>query len=116
MFADFGGERKHVLQRCSVLERPPAGALDHRAIGKRIAERNAKFNHARTRVNGRQNDLARGCETGVATGYVGDERWLIFKVKGHEGIVDCRSQIAEVGSRPGGDAGGFPFLPIFSNL
>jgi len=72
MLTNLSGKRKHVLKRRSVLERPLTGALDDRPIGKRIAERHTQFNHARTRVNGCQNDLARGREVGVAAGYVSD--------------------------------------------
>jgi len=61
-----------------VLEGPLAGALDDRAIGERIAEGDAELNHARTRVDGRQNDLTRSGEVGVAAGYVGDEREGLF--------------------------------------
>ena len=83
-----------------MLERPLAGALDDRPIGQRIAERDAEFDHARTRLDCCQDDLASGGKIGVATRYVGDERGFIFEMKGHLGIVDCRSKIAEVGTSP----------------
>src|SRR5882762_10270597 len=89
MFANFGGEREHVLERHSLLKRPLAGALDDRAIGERIAEGDTQFNHTRTRVDGGGDDFASRREVGVAAGYVGDERWLIFKMKGH-GYSDAK--------------------------
>src|ERR1017187_2804544 len=88
MLANFGGKREHVLKRRSVFKRPLAGALDNRPIGERIAEGNAELNHTRTRVDGRQDDLARGGKVGVAAGHVGDEGRLIFQMKGHEGSIE----------------------------
>ena len=99
-----------------MLKRPLAGALDDRPIGERIAEGDAEFNHARTRIDGRPNYLTCRGEVGVSTGHVCDQRWLVFEVERHKGIVDCRGQIAEVRSRPGGNAGGFSFRPVLSNL
>ena len=55
-----------------MFKRPLAGALDDWAIGERIAERNAEFNHARAGVDGCEDDLARGGEVRVAAGYIGD--------------------------------------------
>jgi len=49
-----------------VFKSPLAGALDDRAIGERIAERNAQLNHTRVRIDGCQNDLTRGGEIRVA--------------------------------------------------
>ena len=54
-------------------QRALAGALDHRAIGDRIAERHAQFDDIGAGVNRRERDLARGVEVGIAAGDVGDE-------------------------------------------
>src|SRR5580658_5832520 len=89
MLADFCGEREHVLERSSMFERPLAGALNHRPIGQRIAEGNSQLNHTRARVDSCEDHLTRRGEVGVATSYVGDKRWFIFEVKGHEKFVDC---------------------------
>jgi hypothetical protein len=62
-----------VLNRCSVFERPLPGALDD--------------------VDGRQDDLTRSGEIGIAAGYVGDERWFIFEMKGHEEENQLESSI-----------------------
>src|SRR5260370_40300915 len=86
MFPNFGGEREHVLQRRATFERPLAGALDNRTIGERIAEGDTQLNHTRPRIDSSQYDLARGSKVGVAAGYVGDERWLVFEMKGHTKI------------------------------
>jgi hypothetical protein len=83
MFANLGGERKHVSQRHSLFKRPLAGALDDWAIGERITERDAEFNYARAGVDGSANDVACGGEVRVAAGYVGDERGFVFEMKGH---------------------------------
>jgi len=72
MLANFGRQCEDVLQRDSILKCPLAGALDDRAIGKRIAEWDSEFDHACTRVDSREDDFARGGEVGVAAGYVGD--------------------------------------------
>ena len=96
MLANLGGQFQHVLERGAVLQSAFAGALDHGTIGERIAEWNAEFDHARAGVDGGEDDLPRGGEIRIAAGYVGDEGRLVFEVEGHEGIVDCRSQIAEV--------------------
>jgi hypothetical protein len=41
-------------------------------MGDRIAEGDSELNHARTGVNGGEDDFARGDKVGVAAGYVGD--------------------------------------------
>src|ERR1039458_2390298 len=89
MLANFRGESEYVLQRRAVFERPLTGALNHRAIGERIAEWDSEFDYTRTCVDGGEDDLASSREVGIAAGYIGDERWLVFEVKGHESIVDC---------------------------
>jgi hypothetical protein len=70
-----------------MFKRPLAGALDDRPIGERIAEGDAQFNHARTGIDSRKDDLTRGGEIGVAAGYVSDERWPFFEMKGHRNLV-----------------------------
>ena len=89
MFADFGGECEHVLERCSVLEGALAGALDDWSIGERVAEGNSEFDHACTCVDGCENHIACGDEVGIAAGYVDDQRRLAFEVERHKSIVDC---------------------------
>jgi len=82
-----------------VLEGALAGALNDRSVGEGVAEGDAEFDDAGTRVDGGEDDVARGGEVRVAAGDVGDKRWLIFEVEGHEGsIVDCRGRIAEARS------------------
>ncbi len=71
-----------------MFKRPLACALNDRAIGERIAEGNTQLNNARTRINGCQDDFTCGGEVGIAAGYVGDERWFIFEMKGHEGSIE----------------------------
>lgn len=88
MLANFRGESEYVLERCSVFKSSLAGALDDRAIGERIAERDSEFDHARACVDGCEDDFARGGKVGIAAGYVGDELGLGLEMKRHEGIVD----------------------------
>jgi hypothetical protein len=67
-----------------VFERSLAGTLNDRTIGKRIAEGDTELNHARTRVNSRQDDLTCGRKIRVTAGHVCDEGGSVFEVKGHE--------------------------------
>jgi hypothetical protein len=53
VLADLRSQFQHVGQGYSVLERPLAGALDHRAVRDGIAERHPELNHVGTGVNRR---------------------------------------------------------------
>src|SRR6202521_1171297 len=88
MLTNFGGECEHILQRHSLFKRPLAGALDDRAVGERIAEGDTQFNYTRTRIDGCEDDIARGGEVGVATGHVGDKGGFVVEVEGHEGSIE----------------------------
>src|SRR5450755_848850 len=81
-----------------MFKRPLTGTLDDRPIGEWIAEGNSQLNHARTRVDGSEDDLACSGKIGIAAGYVGDERGLVFKVKGHEGPLEISHKERFVGA------------------
>ena len=76
--------RQHLLERGSASQGALAGALDDRTVSEGITERNPELDHVGTSVNRSQDDVARGGEVGIATGYVSDEGRLFVKVKGHE--------------------------------
>lgn len=92
MLADFGGEFKHVLQRCAVLKGAFTGTLDDGSVSERITERNTQFDHARARIDGGEDHLSRGGKVRIAARYIGDERWSVFKVKGHGSLIEPISQ------------------------
>ena len=73
------------MTQCSL-----TGALDHRSVRHRIAERNAQFNHIRPGFNGGESDVPRGRKIGIAAREVGDQRRLVFKGKWH-GMYDTVS-------------------------
>ncbi len=77
--ANVPGQREHLLQRGPVAQSPFAGALDYRPIGHRIAEGNTEFDDVRARINGRQRDVTRSSEVGVAAGEIGDKRRSILE-------------------------------------
>ena len=61
------------LQRRSMLERALAGALNHGTVGERVAEGDAELDDARTGLDRREDDVARGREVGIAASYVSHE-------------------------------------------
>src|SRR5579871_3767676 len=75
-----------------MLQSSLASALDHRAIGDRIAEWDAQFDHIRASRNRRENDLACSRQVGIATGNVDDQRRLVVESQRHEkfAIADYR--------------------------
>ena len=81
---DFLRQLQHLRQGSSVAQRSFAGALDHRSVRHRIAERNAQFDHIRAGVNGRESDVPRGREIGVAASEIGDERRMVLEAQRHQ--------------------------------
>ena len=71
--ADILRQLQHLLKCSSVTQGAFAGALDHRPVGHRIAERDAEFDDIRARFNGRESYVSRGRKIGIAAGEVGDE-------------------------------------------
>ena len=55
-------------------QRPLARLLDHRAVGHRVAERDAELDHVGAGLDHRQHDLRRRVGVRVAGGDVGDQR------------------------------------------
>ena len=82
--ANLLGQREHLLEGGALAQRPFAGALNHRAVGQRIAERHAEFDDGCSRVDRGQHDVARGGEIRIAAGEVGDQGGFSLKRKRHE--------------------------------
>ena len=93
LLPDFFRQPQHLQQRSPVAQRTFTGALDHRAVRHRIAERNAELDDVRARINRGESDVARGREIGIAASEIGDERWLMLERKGHGiGTAACLAQ------------------------
>ena len=66
--ANLSGQHKHVFETGAAGESAFAGALNDGAVGERIAEGHAEFDHVRARIDGLKHDGARGIERGIAGG------------------------------------------------
>ena len=71
-FADAGAEREHIVQRDTARDGTLAGAMDHRAVGKRVAKGDAKLDDLRAVVDGGERDVVRRFERWVACGEIDD--------------------------------------------
>ena len=81
--ADFVCHAQHSTQIGAIAESALAGALNHRAVGHRIAEGHAEFDDIGASVNGGQRNVTRDVETGVAAGDVDDESGVVRELDGH---------------------------------
>ena len=59
------------------------GALDDGAVGERIAEGHAQFDHIRARVDGRKGNGARGLEDGVAGRQIDHQTRFVIETNRH---------------------------------
>ncbi len=67
---------KHVFEARAAGQGALTGALDDRAVGERIAEGHAQFDHIRAGIDGRNRDFARGVETRIARRQIDDKPGL----------------------------------------
>ncbi len=84
LLADLPRDIENSREIGAMLQRPFAGALDHRSVGHRIAERNAEFDHISTRVDRGQRNLARNFEAGIAARDVDHESGFASEPDRHE--------------------------------
>ena len=81
--ANLAGQDQHIFESRSVSQGALHGTLDDGAVGERIAERYAQFDHVCARVNGRNSNLARGLERRVACGQIDHQTRLVIETNRH---------------------------------
>jgi hypothetical protein len=85
-----GAHHLQHVRRADVLEqRALAGALDHRAVGHRVRERHAEFDHVSAGRDHAVHQLDGHIGVRVARGHIGNQRLAAFGGQACEGVLDA---------------------------
>lgn len=85
-----GAHHLQHVRRADVLEqRALAGALDHRAVGHRVRERNAEFDHVGARRDHAVHQVDGHIGVRIACGHIGNQRLAALRGQAREGGLDA---------------------------
>ena len=84
--ANLPGQLEHVPEPRSTGQRTLHGALNHRAIGQRVAEGYTQLDHIRARVDGRNRNGARGFKAWVARRQINHQSGFVIESYRHRNL------------------------------